>query len=54
MPAVEEAVIALVRLYQTYTFNLSDKQLTGPLEVKQTVTVTPKDGVKVTVIPRTH
>ena len=54
VPAVEEAVIALVRLYQNYTFKLSDKQLNGPLEVKQTVTITPKDGVQVTVVPRKY
>lgn len=50
--AVEEAIIALVRLYQRYTFTLPDKLLTGPLEVKQGITMSPKHGVPVTVVRR--
>ena len=50
--AVEEAVIALVRLHQRYTFKLSEKLLTGPLEVKQGLTMSPKGGIPVTVMRR--
>ena len=50
--AVEEAIIALVRLYQNYTFKLSEKLLTSPLEVKQGITMSPKGGLPVTVIKR--
>lgn len=50
--AVEEAIIALVRLYQNFTFKLSEKLLTRPLEVKQGLTMSPKEGVPVTVIRR--
>ena len=52
--AVEEAIIALVRLYQSYTFRLPNKLLTEPLEVTQVRTITPKDGLPVTVIKRKH
>ena len=51
---VEETIIALARLYQTYTFELPDRLLTGPLEVKQGVTLAPKAGVPVTVVQRRH
>lgn len=50
--AVEEAVIALVRLHQRYTFKLSEKLLTGPLEVKHGLTMSPKGGLPVTVMRR--
>ena len=50
--AVEEAIIALVRLYQRYTFDLSQELLTGPLEVKQGITMSPKHGVPVKVVLR--
>ena len=50
--AVEEAIIALVRLHQRYTFKLSEKLLTGPLEVKQGLTMSPKGGLPVTVMRR--
>ncbi len=50
--AVEEAIIALVRLYQSYTFELADKLKSGPLQVKQALTVSPKDGIPVTVVHR--
>ncbi len=46
-------MIALVRLYQSYTFKLPDKLLNGPIEVKQTNTMRPKEGVPVTVVQRT-
>lgn len=52
LAAVEEAILALVRLHQTYTFKLSEKLLTSPLEVKQGLTMSPKGGVPVTVILR--
>ena len=51
--AVEEAIIALVRLHQRYTFQLTDKLLKEPIELKQNLTVSPKEGVLVSVIPRT-
>ena len=50
--AVEEAIIALVRLYQSYTFKLADQLLKEPLEVKQGITMSPKNGVPATVIQR--
>lgn len=50
--AVEEAIIALVRLHQNYTFKLSEKLLSDPLEVKQGITMSPKGGVPVTVVQR--
>ncbi|DBA69441.1 TPA: hypothetical protein ACH3X2_012787 [Trebouxia sp. C0005] len=50
--ALEEAIIALVRLYQTYTFKLSGELLQHALEVKQTITISPKNGVPVTVVQR--
>ncbi len=51
--AVEEAIIALVRLYQTYTFKLPSDLLQHAIEVKQTLTISPKNGVPVTVVQRT-
>jgi len=51
-PAVEEAIIALVRLHQKYIFTLSDKLMTQPLELKQGITISPKGGLPVTVVPR--
>ncbi len=51
--AVEEAIIALVRLYQTYTFELSSNLLQHAIEVKQSLTISPKNGVPVTVVQRT-
>ena len=45
---VEEAIIALVRLYQRYTFVLADKLLTGPIELRQGITVSSTE-VPVTV-----
>lgn len=51
-PAVEEAIIALVRLYQKYTFTLSDKLMTQPLELKQGITISPKGGLPVTIVLR--
>jgi len=50
--AVEEAIIALVRLHQKYTFRLSDNLLAQPLEVKHGMTMSPKDGVPATVLRR--
>lgn len=50
--ALEEAIIALVRVHQNYTFRLSDKLLTEPLEVKQGITMSPKGGVPVTIVQR--
>lgn len=52
LAAVEEAILALVRLHQTYTFTLSQKLLTSPLELKQGLTMSPKGGVPVTVVLR--
>ena len=50
--AVEEAIIALVRLHQTFIFKLSEQLLTSPLEVQQGLTMSPKGGVPVTVVRR--
>ena len=52
--AAEEAVIALVRLYQTYTFELASELLIEPLAMKQNITISPKQGVPVTIVKRTH
>lgn len=49
---MEEAIIALVRLHQNYTFKLPDRLLTSPLEVKQGITMSPKGGLPVTVLQR--
>ena len=49
---MEEAIIALVRLHQKYTFTLSDKLMTQPLELKQGITISPKGGLPVTVVAR--
>ena len=46
---MEEAIIALVRLHQAYTFMLAERLLTSPVEVKVGITLTPKGGVPVTV-----
>ena len=50
--AVAEGVIALVRLYQTYTFKLPCDLLQHELEVQQTLTISPKNGLPVTVVQR--
>ena len=52
--AVEEAIIALVRLHQTFIFKLSEQLLTSLLEVKQGLTMSPKGGVPVTVVRRSE
>lgn len=49
--AVEEATIALVRLYQNFTFQLSENCV-EPLDLKQAITMAPKDGVPVYVTQR--
>lgn len=41
--AVEEVLIAIVRLYQKYTFELDSKLLNGATEFKQGITVSPKE-----------
>ena len=51
--AVEEATITLVRLYQQFIFCLSDK-CAEPLDLRQAITMGPKDGVPVHVIRRLH
>ena len=40
---MEEAIIAIVRLYQRYTFVLDGKLLTRPVELRQGITVSPKE-----------
>ena len=51
---IEQAIIALVRLqlHQNYTFSLSDKLMTQPLEVKKGSTMSRKGGLPVTVVQR--
>lgn len=49
--AMEEAKLALVRLYQRFTFRLHEKTVL-PLEVAAGITLTPKRGVFMTVLPR--
>jgi Cytochrome P450 len=48
--ALQELKVALIRLYQAYTFRLAPGQV--PLETKTTLTTSPKHGVFVTVHPR--
>lgn len=48
--ALQEAKIALVRLYQRYTFELTPGQI--PLKVQQNLTLSPKGGVYVRVHER--
>ena len=48
--ALKEAKIALVRLYQHQTYQLLPGQ--DPLQLQLNLTLSPKHGVKVHVIPR--
>eukprot|EP00879_Flechtneria_rotunda_P008524 GHRR01008931.1.p1 GENE.GHRR01008931.1~~GHRR01008931.1.p1 ORF type:complete len:336 (+),score=98.92 GHRR01008931.1:1224-2231(+) len=48
--ALQEAKIALVRLYQDQTYELEPGQV--PLALRQNITLSPKHGVKVRVVPR--
>ena len=50
--AWEELHIALVRLYQRYTFTLSEQHDQVPLQLRMSITLAPKDGVWVNVLPR--
>lgn len=47
--ALQEAKITLVRLFQQYTFELKPGQ--EPLELRNTITLSPKKGVIVKPIP---
>ena len=49
MYALQEAKITLVRLFQQYTFELKPGQ--EPLELRNTITLSPKNGVIVKAIP---
>ena len=48
--ALEEAKIALIRMYQHFTFRLSPGQV--PLQLRQGITLSPKHGVLVTPCAR--
>jgi hypothetical protein len=48
--AAQEAKISLVRLYQHQTYRLLPGQV--PLALQQNLTLSPKNGVKVQVVPR--
>ena len=48
---MEEAIIALVRLYQQFTFQLSEN-CQEPLDLKQGITMAPRGGVPVYVTQR--
>jgi cytochrome P450 len=48
--ALQEAKIALIRLYQNQTYELLPGQV--PLPLQQNLTLAPKNGVRVRVIPR--
>ncbi len=50
--ALQEAKITLVRLFQQYTFELKPGQ--EPLELRNTITLSPKKGVIVKPIPHKH
>lgn len=49
--AVEESIIALVRIYRELTFQLADS-CPEPLDLKQGITVAPKGGIPVRVLQR--
>ncbi len=49
--AVEETIIALVRIFQSLTFKLSDS-CAEPLELRQGVAMTPKGGIPFHVFQR--
>lgn len=48
--ALEEAKITLIHLYQQFVFKLEPGQV--PLQLRHTITLSPKDGVRVTIHPR--
>eukprot|EP00878_Enallax_costatus_P023545 GHUV01025045.1.p1 GENE.GHUV01025045.1~~GHUV01025045.1.p1 ORF type:complete len:114 (+),score=21.23 GHUV01025045.1:582-923(+) len=48
--ALQEAKIALIRLYQNQTYELMPGQV--PLPLQQNLTLSPRNGVRVRVIPR--
>ena len=48
---MEEAIIALVRLYQQFTFQLSEN-CREPLDLKQGITMAPRGGVPMYVTHR--
>lgn len=48
---VQEAKITLIRMYQSFTFELEPGQL--PLKIHTTITIRPQNGVHVRAIPRT-
>ncbi|CAL8467004.1 g6540 [Coccomyxa elongata] len=49
--ALMEAKITLIRMYQSFTFELEPGQL--PLKIHTTITIRPQNGVRVRAIPRT-
>ena len=52
--AMEEAVFALVRLFQRYTFRLSaEHHKGGPVLTMDSITLAPEAGIWVHVQPRT-
>lgn len=51
---MEEAVLALVRLFQRFTLQLSRAHHTQPLEANNSITLAPVGGVWVTVHARTQ
>ena len=47
--AWQEAMVALIKLYQKFTFRLTEQQLRlGPLDVRMSLSLTPRNGVSVT------
>ena len=51
--AVEEAIIALAKIYQRCTFELGQElQKQDPLEIKSGFTIAPKNGLPVKVLLR--
>lgn len=48
--ALQEAKIALARLYQHQTYELLPGQV--PLALEQNLTLSPKNGLRVRVVPR--
>ncbi len=51
---MQEGVLALVRLLQRFSFELSPEHHSGPLVLHSAITLTPKDGIWVRVHRRNN
>ena len=50
--ALEEAVLALARLTQRFSFSLDPEHHSGPLDLISGITISPKGGIWLRVQPR--